>query len=684
MSKPVDIKGFAAVFALLAGLIGAALLFSGCSDQRAVSQLPSTHPDTWMVSSSPDFHGQVALISGTASCAKCHGNDFGGGRVGVSCVACHLSSSACIACHGGLDNKTGAPPYGLRHEVSDSTLAVGAHTLHLTGTARSAVVTCQSCHLVPVTLLEPYHLEVHNGKVDSVAEITWQGFANGGNAVWNRTARTCTGTYCHGSFAGGYTSNAPVWTSPRANDCGTCHDAGVNPADLGVIHQIHILPSGLVCADCHSEVIDSSNTIKAPNLHVNGTVDILPLAQTRCDQCHSADPSACIHCHGGVDNATGAPPYGLRKEVDDTTLAVGAHTEHLAGTARSAAVACDACHLVPDSLNTPGHWDVDSTAEVIWHGYADGGGALWNRVARTCAGTYCHGNFTGGKPANAPIWTAPGQADCGSCHDVGANPASLDLVHEIHMSVDSLVCADCHSQVVDSTKTIIAPTLHVNGTVNVMPLSQALCDVCHGPAHATCTHCHGGVDNQTGAPPRGLRGEISASTVAVGAHTTHMEGGYVSNPFSCNECHLVPDSLNTPGHWDVDSTAEITWGALAGSASQWNRSTRQCGSTYCHGNFSGGYPNNAPIWNAPGQAACGSCHDNGVNPEALSGRHFKHVSEESIECYQCHAATVDATRTVIGKQYHVDGFKTVVFSSGQGTFQSGRCTNIGCHDPESW
>jgi len=197
-------------------------------------------------------------------------------------------------------------------------------------------------------------------------------------------------------------------------------------------------------------------------------------------------------------------------------------------------------------------------------------------------------------------------------------------------------------------------------------------------------HCHGGIDNQTGAPPRGLRGELLESQLAVGAHTTHLEGSYVADGFACSECHNVPTRLTDPGHWEVDSLAEITWGPLAGSGSLWDRPTRECRTVYCHGSFSGGYTNNFPVWTAPAQAVCGSCHDDGSNPSVLSGHHEKHVFEEHIECYQCHAATVNAGLSIINKSVHVDGTKTVSFASGQGTFQNGRCSNIGCHDSEDW
>jgi len=407
--------------------------------------------------------------------------------------------------------------------------------------------------------------------------------------------------------------------------------------------------------------------------------------------CHSQLTGFCTDCHGGTDNQTGAPPVGLRGETADTTIAVGAHTVHWMGDSLiSVGIPCNSCHYVPAFTFDPLHLDlgpgaaVDSIAEITWHGLADGGGAAWDRTTRTCTNTYCHGNFSGGNRDNAPVWTASSQAHCGSCHDIGITPSDLLWKHGFHIDYAGLACADCHASVVDTGLTIIGRSLHVNGVVDTLTRDAGLCSGCHEPNPALCTHCHGGVDNETGAPPEGLHGEIQANQRAVGAHTAHMETGYISDGVPCGECHLVPSMVASPGHFDADSIAEITWGALAGSGSQWSRAANQCRGTYCHGNFSGGYASNAPIWIAPGQAACGSCHDAGTRPQDLGGRHNKHVSEEDLPCQRCHAATVDGQLNIIGKSGHIDGHFDVIFSTGQGTYSGGACSNIGCHEAEDW
>lgn len=413
-----------------------------------------------------------------------------------------------------------------------------------------------------------------------------------------------------------------------------------------------------------------------------------------CRDCHGPGSSVCRGCHGGLDNDTGAPPLGLRGETSTDQLAVGAHTAHIDTTSLGAPVACDACHVVPLFLFSPTHLDqlrggglpLDSIAEVVWHGFADGGDATWDRSSRTCAGTYCHGNFSGGTETNAPVWTENNQANCGSCHDVGENPEQLEWEHEYHMDTVGLFCADCHASVVDTLLNVTNAALHVNGQVDTLVRDRSTCNVCHGSGPGACLGCHGGLDNETAAPPYGLRGETSTNQLAVGAHTTHMEGGNLADAFACSDCHKVPSSLIDPSHLGVDSIAELTWSSLAGPASSWNRSSAACSGVYCHGNFSGGITANRPVWTSADQAECGSCHDVGTNPGSLSGRHDDHVVERGFDCIECHSTVVSRTLVILGPALHVNGSKNVSFLRG-GTYSNGSCSglnNTACHGSESW
>lgn len=651
-------------------------LLGGCSDERTTSTLPSTHPDLWTEKDAADFHGRVVTAGGPEGCRECHGDDLDGGEVKVSCIDCHVEIGACVICHGGRDNSTGAPPNGLRGELDDTTIAVGAHTGHLTSSEIAAAVRCDACHLVPVIASDTGHVGV-----DSIAEIRWHGISDAGAAEWDRETRTCLNTYCHGDFSGGNSANAPIWTAASQAECGSCHDVGDDPQQLGWKHSFHVGAAGLACGECHAAVIDTTLQITDIDLHVNGVVDTLTRDTTVCNTCHGPGVNSCTACHGGTDNATGAPPEGIEGETATTELAVGAHTTHVEGGAQADAIPCNTCHVTPESTLDDGHFGVDSIAEITWGGIA-GGQAVWDRLVATCEQTYCHGNFAGGQGSNAPVWTSNGQAECGSCHDVGSDPAALGWEHEFHVLSAGLSCSECHADVVNAQLTIIDRALHVDGNVDTRTRDEQVCDVCHQQGTAYCTECHGGDDNQTGAPPSGIEGETATTDLAVGAHSAHVEDGALASAIDCNECHTKPNAATDAGHFGLDSVAEITWGTVAGNQSVWNRATATCSNNYCHGNFTGGHSSNAPVWTSSGEEYCGSCHDVGAQASDLRWKHQFHVDVALLKCGDCHAAVVDTLLNIIDPSLHVNGVTDtltrdeLVCNSCHGAGE-GNCT--GCH-----
>lgn len=634
-----------------------------------------------MNTESVDFHGKVVLDRGEQGCKKCHGDDFNGGLSDVSCVECHLTSGVCASCHGGVVDNSGAPPKGLHGETETSSLAVGAHTSHMHSELGKSVV-CNNCHIVPASILDSTHLDVGTTPLDSIAEITFSGLAANPQAEWNRDSATCKNIYCHGNFENGNKDNAPVWTGVNQADCGTCHPVAHNMSDYHSKHQLYLGPAGLVCGNCHAAEIDTLFQFTNKDLHINGVVDTLTRDPALCADCHTTGPDQCIRCHGGQDNQTGAPPTGLNGETSTSDLAVGAHSAHVQNNQFTDAFDCDICHIKPAVVLDTIHLDGDGIAEMTFNQLA-GDSVKWDRNTATCNYVYCHGDFEGGLHAN-PIWTGTDQALCGSCHDVGDNPGSIDAIHDFHVGTAGIRCATCHSTVVDIQKNIIGLDLHVNGQVDTSVTNQALCNSCHLGEAPDCTGCHGGYDNQTGAPPYGLEGETATTTLAVGAHTAHIEGKTMSDGIPCSSCHIIPDAILDFGHLEADQTAEVTFDALAGSSSLWDRASATCSQVYCHGNFNGGYASNQPNWTMQNQAECGSCHDVNGNLFTMSGQHNRHVIEKNIDCYRCHDATVDASRNIIGLDVHVNGSVEVVFSSGQGTFDGTNCSNVGCHGTKSW
>jgi predicted CxxxxCH...CXXCH cytochrome family protein len=160
------------------------------------------------------------------------------------------------------------------------------------------------------------------------------------------------------------------------------------------------------------------------------------------------------------------------------------------------------------------------------------------------------------------------------------------------------------------------------------------------PPAAACSQCHGSDDNA--APPRALGGGTSTDLVAVGAHQAHLTSPNMGHPLECNECHVVPETKDDPGHIDDDSWfAELTWGPIAtggGAYSPvWDHGAMTCANTECHGGAGATVP--APVWTQldgsaracgachgnpppsphPASTACADCHPTGNGPEHMNG-----------------------------------------------------------------
>ncbi|MBI5544180.1 MAG: CxxxxCH/CxxCH domain-containing protein, partial [Deltaproteobacteria bacterium] len=481
----------------------------------------------------------------------------------------------CSSCHGSAENA--APPGGLHRESDPADPAVGAHQSHLKDSALSKGFACAECHPIPAAIESDGH---GDGTVDLVFGPTAS--ANGLKPHFSAATLTCSAVWCHGALLTGGVDPLPTWTDVGggATSCGACHGAPP-PAPH---------PQDPVCAKCHSATVKPDGTIDVQGgKHVDGTVQVgsghpagfLAIhgaeanqglnactqchgadltggsARVSCDQCHGGWKSSCAFCHGGTDSQTGAPPEDVQGEVATTAVTVGAHTAHLKDGPVAKAMACSECHTVPTDALSAGHVD-QPTATVTFGTLARSGGTApaWDRAAATCSSTYCHGATLDGGSNKVPQWTRVDgtQAACGTCH--GAPPP------EPH--VQSGACNGCHPGTVNADGTLnVAGGLHLNGTVDragahpagwmaqhgaeankglsgctschgadlLGGTSGASCNQCHATWKTNCTFCHGGTDNQTGAPPEDVAGLTATSEPTVGAHSAHvMASSGMSSP----------------------------------------------------------------------------------------------------------------------------------------------------------
>jgi predicted CxxxxCH...CXXCH cytochrome family protein len=496
-----------------------------------------------------------------------------------------LAGVVCTSCHGDSAKGTPAPPVGTHGETATSQRAVGAHAQHLAASTWHRDGQCADCHAVPSFMMHA------NGKV----ELTWGGtsVADGAKPVFDTSAVTCTGAYCHGASllgpkAGGAVNRVPVWTKVDGtfDACGsTCHTM-----PPGGPH-----PVSTACAKCHGATIatfDPSNpsatTWADRTRHVNGIVDV---------------KMNCALCHGDEGTSNPAPPLGTHGETATTQRAVGAHARHLGASPWHRAGQCVDCHLVPTSMT-----HTSGKVEITWSGpsVADGATPAFDTGSLTCTGAYCHGATllgpkTGGVVNRSPVWTkVDGTYDaCGAtCHTNppgGTHPAST-------------ACPKCHGTTIaaydpanPSAAAWADTERHVNGSVDLK---------------MTCASCHGDESKGTPAPPLGTHGETATTQRAVGAHAEHLAASTWHRDGQCADCHVVPTALV-----HSNGKVEIAWGGPSGADGAqpaWNAGAATCAGVYCHGSTllgakTGGTVNRTPLWTKVDGTydACGAtCHTN--------------------------------------------------------------------------
>jgi predicted CxxxxCH...CXXCH cytochrome family protein len=211
-----------------------------------------------------------------------------------------------------------------------------------------------------------------------------------------------------------------------------------------------------------------------------------------CYKCHHAPnqangPESCNNCHGDRHDPTRPfPPRALNGDTLETDRGVGAHYHHLATdtTERySRRVECIECHEQVNSFNDTSHINParNGVAQIIFGPLAHtsiGGGITpdpsYNRTSNTCSHVYCHGYFVNGNLNFQPTFNNPESVVCGSCHGdpVTENPnpkpnGTYVPPHREEFTIHT--CYQCHSSVIDSSGTIVVPSKHINGIINVYP-----------------------------------------------------------------------------------------------------------------------------------------------------------------------------------------------------------------------
>jgi predicted CxxxxCH...CXXCH cytochrome family protein len=220
----------------------------------------------------------------------------------------------------------------------------------------------------------------------------------------------------------------------------------------------------------------------------------------------------CATCHGNAGDQSGAPSSG-------------AHAAHVRAGTTWKAVDCDACHVKPVDVNSPGH--LDGQVTITWGALATLGGLAprYDPGTHACSGTYCHGGFPGGNASWSPVWTevGMGQASCGTCHgDPSATPSALPANHPLLATGSTnATCNACHAGTVEPDGTIDAGGgKHVDGAVDFDPAA---------------IHPAGWLD--TGSPS--FHGGAAHSSIGpcLGCHAVDPPARVTT--VVCNDCHAA-------------------------------------------------------------------------------------------------------------------------------------------------
>jgi len=194
--------------------------------------------------------------------------------------------------------------------------------------------------------------------------------------------------------------------------------------------------------------------------------------------------------------------------------------------------------------------------------------------------------------------------------------------------------------------------------------SGSSCYTCHLTGPESCNLCHG--SSQEIYPPKALNGSLSKSYIGVGAHNIHLSRDSslrFTRQVRCVSCHIKVNRFDDPGHIgeDPDDIAEVVFDSLSITQTQntipnpvWNRISRTCSGTYCHGYFyNGNFELYLQNWTDSSGVTCGNCHGNPQGSPCPSGTHPQGFSRN--QCYFCHSSTIDVNGQIINKSNHING-----------------------------
>ncbi len=213
------------------------------------------------------------------------------------------------------------------------------------------------------------------------------------------------------------------------------------------------------------------------------------------------------------------------------------------------------------------------------------------------------------------------------------------------------------------------------------------CDDCHSEGwREDCLFCHGGSENETGAPPLHISGDDDGEDAWFGVHHQHVVDTEVHAAYGCVQCHAMPADILSEGHLflgdDTPARSETDFSGGIDTTVGWDDS-QTCVSSWCHGD---GQAANGRMEHDEEAAACNDCHEglesNVLDWGDMTGEHRAHL-DRGMTCKYCHADVVGDGEDIVGLSLHVNGEVDVAVIDSWVTWEGGTCDGL-CHVDGFW
>jgi len=438
-------------------------------------------------------------------------------------------------------------------------------------------------------------------------------------------------------------------TTFDVNICETCH------SQLDQIFTMsHVLSYGNSCLNCH----DGMDGMTTDFTHENFQFKLIGKhTDASCESCHDgahdltgfeATSQDCASCHGGDDLHEGVlgsdcaschSPEGWSPSKFDHNRSIfkldEAHVD----------VVCTNCHLDKLFKGTPA--DCFSC-----HEQDDPHGSVLGNDCASChkATTWKDLIFDHSMSAFALVGSHV-DVECSNCHKDLAfkgTPTACASCHlDVHKGEMGMDCAKCHNpsswkdvnfdhgkftgfSLAGSHKGVPCTSCHVDGKYKGTPSDCFSChasdDAHNGQFGTNCGTCH---NPSTWKDVNFDHGKVTGFPLA-GSHTSvpctscHINGVYKGTPKECVACHAADDAHN---------------GQFGTVCSACHDTTKWKNGTFDHGKTK------FPLTGSHANAACKSCHANGVYKGTPTNCYSCHANKDNhngqfgTDCGACHKPT---------------------------------------------